>query len=116
MASTIPLERYAPGGDIFASLAQKYGPDAAERVYSAAQTGDRAAISDALATERFGGFRDDSTLSNFVKQITSDPLAAPLDSLNDQLQKGFSNVFRNPFVVGLVIVVVVLFFYRKKLL
>lgn len=116
MAEALPVDRYAPGGDIYAQLAAQYGPDAAQRVYSAAQTGDRSRVSEQLAAERGKpGNLDESTWSNFVGQITTDPLAAPLESVNNQLQNALASFWRQPYVVGLVILAAVgAFLYFKK--
>lgn len=46
-------------------------------------------LSSELGNYKPGGIQplDDSTASNFVKQITTDPLAAPLDTLNKTVDK-----------------------------
>ena len=42
------------------------------------------------------------------RQTTTDPLAAPLDSLNNQLGLAAWNVFKNPFVVAAIVLVLFL--------
>ena len=93
------IARYQPGGDIYATLLGQYGTDAANTIAAAAATGDNAAVNQALATVRSGPARNDSTLSLFWDQVTTDPLAAPLDSLNNQLGKAVWNVVKNPWVL-----------------
>lgn len=95
----IEIARYAPGGDIWEELNRRHGPDAANRVWGAAQTGDRFAISRELAALRFGAFENESTASLFVSQITTNPLAAPLESANRQIGNVFKNIFANPWVL-----------------
>lgn len=105
----IPVSRYAPGGDIYQTLATSYGNAAAQKVYNAALTGDRGAITEALATVRNGPPLTDSTAEIFLQQITTDPLAAPIESLNNQVGNVFKNLLLNPFalvalgVVGVIV-------------
>lgn len=105
MDSTIPISRYAPGGDIYQTLATAYGTAGAEKVYAAALSGDRGAITDAIVQVKHGQPLNDSTAEIFLQQITSDPLAAPIESLNNQVGKVFKNLLLNPFaLIALVIV------------
>ena len=117
------LARYAPGGDIYNSLADEFGQDAANGAYRASLTGDRADLNRALSLARTAQRRgitfdqaqaqfpdgDESTARIFGHQITSDPLSAPLDALNSQLSKAAWNFAKNPMV--LLLVAVGLFFY-----
>ena len=99
------INRYAPGGDIYLAIAGEHGPSAANEVYTAARTGDRAQVSESLARIRYGAPRSTSAAGLFLEQIATDPLAAPLDSLNNQLGKALWNVLRNPWVLLLAIAV-----------
>jgi hypothetical protein len=109
MITTTPA-RYSPGGDIYQSLTEQYGIDAANRAYSASHRDDggtalRFALSDIHASKegRTGGYGDaelnTSTGGIFFDQITTDPLGAPLEGLNNQLGKVIWNVVKNPWVL-----------------
>ena len=117
-------ERYQPGGDIYARLADVYGKAGAD--YAAARAGDTVTLNQALSdlktaarsgtpvaevANKYTG--STSTLGLFLNQITTDPLAAPLDSLNDQVGKAVWNVVKNPFVLALVVGAVWWKFFRK---
>jgi|GEM_PF-4953855 hypothetical protein len=105
----IPVSRYAPGGDIYQALAKDYGTAGAEKVYNAALSGDRGAITDAIVSVKHGQPLNDSTAEIFLQQIISDPLAAPIESLNNQVGNVFKNLLLNPFalvalgVVGVIV-------------
>jgi hypothetical protein len=104
--STIPLSRYAPGGDIYATFANQYGTGAADKIYQAAQTGDRAQLSDAIANANGdGAAQDESTADAFFQQITTDPLAAPLGSANNLLANSVLSVLKNPWVLATILAV-----------
>jgi hypothetical protein len=114
----IPVERYAPGGDIYGSVSAEYGPDAAQRVYAAARTGDRYKVTQALSNLRFGAERDDSVLSNFISQVTTDPFAAPLETANRAIGtiagSAIFGLFKNPWVLLAGAGAVYYFFFFKK--
>jgi hypothetical protein len=94
------LQRYAPGGDIYADLQTQYGTAAANQVYAAAQTGDNnGEVAAALAQIRYGAPADTSTADAFVDQITTDPLGAPLSGLNTLLSNSIFDFFKNPAVL-----------------
>ena len=95
----IPVQRYQRGGDIYERLVQSYGVAGADRIAYAATLG-RDALAEAIAYERSGpAATNTSTLGNFFYQITTDPLAAPLDAANSQIGKAVWNVIKNPFVL-----------------
>lgn len=103
--------RYQPGGDLFAQIAADYGAAAAARVAEAARSGDVDVVNRALSAARRGELGtpealNESTAALFWQQITTNPLSAPLDSLNKQLGLAVWNVFKNPFVLVLVVAVV----------
>lgn len=104
----IPVSRYAPGGDIYQALAKDYGKSGADKVYAAALTGDRGAITEALASVRNGPKLTDSTSELFLTYITTEPLVAPIESLNNQVAKVAKSLVLNPFsLVALVVVGVI---------
>jgi len=97
------IQRYQPGGDIYAQLEAQWGRPGALTVAQAALTGDRAAITEALAQLKSGDPRDESTARLFWSQITTDPFDAPLSSLNSGLgvfgRSAIIGVLRNPWVL-----------------
>lgn len=107
----IPISKYAPGGEIYIKLAGQYGEPGAVKVYQAALTGDRMKLANALNSLEGKPPIVASTASTaaiFFDQITTDPLAAPLESANNQIGKAVFNAFKNPWV--LVVVVGVVFY------
>lgn len=112
---------YYPGNAAWNGAEQRFGNAWAKRIYMASLIDDggvtlRNTLNDAVQAERGRDFArpgSDSTLDNFIEQVTTDPLAAPLDSLNDQLGKAAWNVLRNPFVLVVVVAVVVFFLWPK---
>lgn len=104
--ATIAL--YSPGGSAYAQLQATYGTAGADLVYQDAIDGG--SFGNAIEEVRFGNFTgDNSTLGNFWTQITTDPLAAPLESANNQLGLAVWNVVKNPFVL-LAVAVAVFYF------
>lgn len=109
------IARYSPGGDIYMSFAQTYGEGSAQRVYRAAQSGDRGAVAAAISEAKFGSPLNDSTASILAEQVLTDPLGAPLDAANKGITtiagNTFKALFRNPavlivlFLIGLGIAV-----------
>lgn len=97
------IQRYQPGGDIYQTLAGQYGEFAANKVATAARTGDKPAITDALATIRNGGALETSTTAIFIDQLITDPLAAPLDALDS----GVSKLFESSGVKSLLTIAIV---------
>jgi hypothetical protein len=110
------MNRYAPGGDLYEALAEKYGRVAADRVWQASESGDSGAIAEAIAqAQNYYAPRDTSTGSIFVEQVTTDPFAAPLGSLNTGLGtvlgSALKGLFKNPWVLLAVVVVLALYFW-----
>jgi hypothetical protein len=101
----IPVSRYQPGGDIYAKLQSQYGTQAANEVAAAAATNDRDKLAEALNIAAGRGPSDapQSTWSVFWGQITTDPLAAPLESANNALgtigASAIIGLFKNPWVL-----------------
>ena len=111
--------KYQVGGEYYNALRDQYGLDSADYVAGVAtgqnETALRNALSAVRSTVRQGtgtaatwdaslNNNSTSTFEIFASQIVNDPLAAPLDSLNNQLSKAVGNVFKNPMVLLLVIV------------
>ena len=109
-------ERYQRGGDLWQALADQYGEASADYVaQQVAATGSATnALADVRAAARSGKSLqtvaaavdnlDTGLWSNLGTQLVNDPLAAPLDSLNNQISKAVGNVFKNPMVLLVVIV------------
>lgn len=108
-ASTKSL--YAPGGASYNGIRNAYGQAAADEAYRLSLTvADRSQITEAMnkyraqysnpneGTESFWG--------NLWTQLTTDPLAAPLESANNQLGKAVWNVVKNPWVLLVVALLV----------
>lgn len=117
---TIDLTRYAPGGDFYAGLSQQFGSAAAEAAYAAAKTGDVDTLNYTLSNIRSGQNQigtprgGTSTFDNFVTQLATDPLSAPLDGINNQIGKAVWNVVKNPFVLAIVAGAIWWKFFRKR--
>lgn len=101
------IQRYQPGGDIYATLVSQYGQDSANAIAAAALTGDRTVLGNAI--ENAKGIPQNtgstSTVTNFLQQITTDPLAAPLQGANNILGNSFLSVLKNPWVVATIVLV-----------
>lgn len=109
------MNRYAPGGDIYETISAQYGRAAADRVWKAQESGRSGAVAEALAEIRFGRPLDESTGSIFLEQITTDPFAAPLGSLNTGLGtvlgSAIKGLFKNPWVLLVLVVGGVIYFW-----
>jgi len=102
------IDRYQPGGDIYATLKAKYGDAGAAIVAIAAQSGDRAQVTDALARVKYGERLNESTLEIFLNQLATNPLDAPLDTLDDAVSKLFdSKGVWTLLLVGVAIVIAI---------
>jgi len=93
------INRYQPGGDIYGSLQAQYGTAGADSVAQAALTGDETQVNAALVAVKFGGPLNTSTLSLFGQQLATNPLGAPIESLNNQIGKVIGDLFKNPLVL-----------------
>jgi hypothetical protein len=109
------IQRYQPGGDIYAALLAQHGQTAADACAAAALTGDETQINAVLALYSGTSTPDaavpmgnTSTLDIFANQIATDPLAAPLDDANKVINNSILSFLKNPTV--LFVVAVVLFF------
>jgi hypothetical protein len=97
----IPLDRYAPGGDIYNTLQARYGTASADAIYAAAQTGDRLQLASAIASAKGDGpVLDGNTGAIFVNQLETDPLSAPLGAANNLIGNSVFSVLKNPYVVA----------------
>lgn len=83
------VRRYQPGGDLYTTLATTQGTAAANSVASAAATGQRESVTNAMANIRnTQATGSTSTFTNFMQQITSDPLQAPIAAAMGQGSSG----------------------------
>lgn len=97
------IQRYQPGGDLYAQLEAQYGRNGALLIAQAATSGDRGRVTDAIERVRYGARLDDSTARLFWSQITTDPFEAPLASANAALgtigTSAIIGLFKNPWVL-----------------
>ncbi len=97
------INRYQPGGDLYAQLEAQYGRTGALLIAQAARTGDRDALNEAFGRVRHGERLEESTAKLFWQQITTDPFDAPLESLNKGLGTAATSallgVLKNPWVL-----------------
>lgn len=105
------IQRYQPGGDIYVTLVGEYGASSADAIAQAALSGDSILVANAINMAKNGAPLDTSTLGIFADQIATDPLGAPLASLNNQFANSFSDLLKNPFVL-LFTALVLLFLLR----
>lgn len=96
-------------GDIYVKLLAQYGTQGANAIATAAQSGDEAAINQALTQVKYGDPLPTSTAAIFGNQIATDPLGAPLASANNVLGNTFLSFLKNPWV--LTVGVLFLFFF-----
>jgi len=109
------IQRYQPGGDIYLTLAGRYGSQAADKIAVAALTGDRGNITNAIDEVKNGLPLEDSTSTILLDQLANDPLAAPLAAADKALNQIFaSTTGKVVTVVAIVAVVVVLAIYLPK--
>jgi hypothetical protein len=103
------IQRYQPGGDIYASLAASYGTPGAQQVATAALTGDETQVNAALTQVKYGAPLNTSTAEIFGTQLATDPLGAPLADLNTALGNTFFSFLKNPWV--LITIAALVFFF-----
>ena len=110
------IQRYQPGGDIYNQIVAAYGVAAANAVASAATTGDRTQVTDAIASVKYGQPKQDSTAVIFVDQLLTDPLAAPIASADSLIRKTLLAIGANPFflIAGIVVVGAAVLVLRAK--
>jgi len=112
------INRYQAGGDIYASIAAQHGTSAADACAAAALSGDETQINAALALyETAAGnstvavpMATDTTTSNFLHQIATDPLAAPLATAEGLARNSLLDFLKSPAVL-LTVAVVGFFFF-----
>lgn len=83
------VNRYQPGGDIYANLASTRGAGAADQVAAAARSGSRENVVSTMALVNNGpATGSTSVFQNFMQQITTDPLKAPIAAAMGQGSSG----------------------------
>lgn len=93
------INRYLPGGDIYAKLVTLYGADNADAIATAAKTGDETQVNAALTKAKYGAPMDTSVADIFAQQILTDPMAAPLESANTVIGNTFWSFLKNKWVL-----------------
>jgi hypothetical protein len=113
-AAPIPWRRYQPEGDIYIKLALQYGKDWADKAAAAALANDGEELTRVIADARSAAGitkpeqEADGTFGNFVDQLATDPLGAPIASAQGILANTLESLYRNPLV--LIAVIAALFF------
>lgn len=113
MISAETIQRYQPpSGDLFQSYAALYGNNGALIIAQAATTGDPAIITDAIVRVKYGERLNESTFAALWHQLSTDPLAAPLDTFTSAVNQvlGAEGVKR---VIYLGVAVVGIYFLYK---
>ena len=93
------INRYQPGGDIYASLLQSYGQSGANSVAQAALSGDETQINAALTQVKFGQPLNTSTADILLNQLATDPLAAPLADADTLTSNSLTDFLKSPAVL-----------------
>ena len=93
-------------GDIYAQLQSLYGNSGADQVASAALSGDETQVNAALTQVKFGAPLNTSTASILANQLETDPLGAPLQSLNGVISNTLSSFLKSPAVVLATVLVI----------
>jgi hypothetical protein len=101
------LSDYQRGGKVWNYYAAKYGAAGADSIAAAYASGGTAAVSDELT--RLKGFKPVGSASatvNLWDQLTTDPLAAPLESANNAIGNTVLSFLKNPWVLATIGVLV----------
>jgi len=93
------INRYQIGGDIYAALLAKYGQGKADAIATAALSGDSPTVTAAVASAQYGAPLDASTAAIFTNQMLTDPLAAPLASLDNLTKNSILDFLKSPAVL-----------------
>jgi hypothetical protein len=103
------MNRYQPGGDIYATLSGQYGTPGADTIAAAARTGDNnGEVAAAIAQVKYGAPLSTSVMGILANQLATDPLAAPLADANTLAKNSIASMFKNYwFTVPLVIAIAV---------
>lgn len=92
MLSQETIARYnPPNGDLFQSYETLYGNNGALLISQAAQSGDQTLITDAIVRVKYGERLDTSTFNLLWNQLTTDPLAAPLETFGNAVGQVFNS-------------------------
>jgi hypothetical protein len=98
------INRYQPGGDIYATLQSQYGTGGADAIATAARSGDETQVNAAIVAAKYGAPLDTSTADILVQQLTTNPLAAPLGVANNILGNTVVSFLKSPWVLGALVV------------
>jgi hypothetical protein len=114
MSATL-IQRYQPGGDIYAGLVSRYGKNAADAAAAAAkQTGDEQKVNEAITGAYYGAPLNTDTTAILLNQLETNPLGAPLEglggivsntigSVENLLAKTVKTTLTNPLFLGLTV-------------
>jgi hypothetical protein len=93
------ISRYQRGGDIYQTLLTQYGQANADAIANAALSGDETQVNAAIVQAQYGQPLNTSTGSILYQQLTTDPLGAPLQSLNTGLTNTMISLLKSPAVL-----------------
>lgn len=97
------IARYQPGpppGDIYTTLQTEYGTQSANSIAAAAATGDNnGEVAAAISQAQFGNPLDTSTADALETQLSTNPLLAPTQALENQIKAAVQDLFSNPYVL-----------------
>lgn len=105
--------RWQPGGDIYTSVNNTYGPDVANQTAAAANNGDQPGISailgSAIPLGQPGGGSiqpdlDESTSDALWSQLYNDPLGAPIEQANKILTSTGNTVASSTGITKLLVI------------
>jgi hypothetical protein len=73
------INRYQPGGDLYAAEQAKYGTSVAGQIANAALANDELTITSIAEGLKYGANKDTSALDALGSQLYNNPLGAPLE-------------------------------------
>ena len=96
------IARYQQGGDIYQKLASQYGTSGADKIAQAALSGDESQINVALTDVKYGAPLPTSTAGIFAEQLATDPLGAPLASVEKATSNTLLDFLKSPAVLSVI--------------
>jgi hypothetical protein len=98
------IDNWKPGGSTYLNAVSRYGQAVADAASNAAmQPGAlESDVSSAIANATYGAPLTTSTTGIFLNQLATDPLAAPLNTVNTAVGNSFMSLFKSPWVLALI--------------
>lgn len=112
------IDNWKPGGSTYQNAVSRFGQAVADAASNAAQQPGalESDVSSAIANATYGQPLTTSTTGIFLNQMTTDPLAAPLQTLNTAAGNSFMALFKSPWVLGTLAIVLFVWMGGLKLL